>query len=454
MSATCLVAVTERLQCWTNESGEFGMVRAAMDLLGVALMMFAIATLGTAAVAGTPTTLGSMRFEAPDAGAGWTTKPVNGGILFQKEFPLNGETRRKSAAIIQVLGPFAGSPAALDKGFEQVAAGVEGLAKERPYRKSEGLTANGHRIRSEYRCCARVKGLSVDQHTVGIASLRSQVVLALVGLDLRDEARESADADFAALVRSVAIEPEDKPFELVPRPDDGGLTGVYTHLDTGLRPNAFGGLDYYSDSTITVFDPSGFYSTELPENGDVAAHCRNTPTDCGLYALKGGGLFNSASEIEMRAVSDDFGTLESETKPFAKQGDGLEIDGGSYIAVPAVAAGTPFEGTWRYFFAAVGSTASSSTSVSSERLLTLRRDGTFERTGWSGASGTNDSGSGTVGFTTSGSRPSMSGHYKVEGYALELAGDDGKTERLSIFAPEEESDKLLVIGGANYLKQE
>lgn len=430
------------------------MLRHSAVRLGFALAALAGSTLAGQAVAGTPTTLGGMRFEAPDAGAGWVAKPVRGGMLYQKEFVPTEENRRKAGAIIQILGPFAGTPATLDRGFETVATGVKGMEKERPYLKSEGLTTNGHRIRADYRCCAEMKGLSVGQRTVGIASTKAQVVLALVGLELHDEAKKNADADFEALVRSLALEPADKPFGLLPRAGDGGLDGVYTHLDTGVTPNAFGGMDFTSKSEITVFDPSGLYSTELPENGDVPAHCRATPTDCGLYALRGGGFFGGAKEIEMREVGDALGTIETETKPFARTSDGFDIDGGVYNAVPPVAAGTPFEGSWRSFYASSGTTAFSSGGVSSERILTLSRDGTFQRTGWSGASGTNDAGGATVGFTTSGKRPATSGRYKVEGYALELAGDDGRTERLSIFAPDKGSDKLLVIGSSNYLKQE
>ena len=127
-----------------------------------------------------------MRFEAPDAAAGWVAKPVKGGILYQKAFAPTPENRRKGGAIIQVLGPFAGTPATLDQGFETVATGIKGMADERPYGKSEGTTTNGHRIRTEYRCCAEMKELSVGQRTVGIASARAEVVLALVELELHD----------------------------------------------------------------------------------------------------------------------------------------------------------------------------------------------------------------------------------------------------------------------------
>lgn len=417
-------------------------------------MLLCLGLLAGPTLAGSPTTLGTMRFEAPDAGSGWSAKPVDNGLFLQKQY--QSDKGGRSGAIIQVLGPFPGNASSLDASFQRATGGVKELGEERPMAKSEGTTSNGHRIRTDYRCCASMKGLILGQRTIGIASERQTVVLALLGMDLRDEAQDSAEADFLALVRSLRLEPDDEDFALKPRPGDGGLDGVFTHLDTGIRPNAFGGTDFYSESEITVFDPSGLFSTTIPEGGDIAAHCRTKPKDCGLYALKGGGLLSGANEIEIRSVADDFGVIETETKPFERKGAALEIDEGAYEPVPAFGGGTRFSGTWRFFEASLGSTATSSTSIASERLLTFAPDGTFRREGWSGASGTSDTGTGNVGFAT-GSRPSpaASGRYEVEGYRLDLIGSDGRTERFSIFAPPDEgSDKLLVIDGSNYLRQE
>ncbi|MET0208469.1 MAG: hypothetical protein ABW220_05475, partial [Burkholderiaceae bacterium] len=164
--------------------------------------------------------------------------------------------------------------------------------------------------------------------------------------------------------------------------------------------------------------------------------------------------FGGATKIEMRAVADGFGTIEVETKPFARKGDDLLIDEGDYRLLKPFPAGTTLNGTWRYFFASSGTTALSSGSVSSERILTLASDGTFRRTGWSGASVTSDAGGGTTGLTTGSARPAASGRYKISGHMMTLTGDDGRTEQLSVFAPDRGSDKLLVIDGSNYLKRE
>jgi hypothetical protein len=431
--------------------GRPGRLHRAGVSLGACLAMIALTT--TAAL-GAPMTLGSMTFEAPDGAAGWKASPVKGGVVFQKEVRPKDGRGRKAAAIIQVLGPFAGSPATLDKGFETFVGLVKGMASERPMIKRDGRTSNGHRIRTDYRCCTDLKGLSAGQWTVGISSEKHQVAMALLGLELRGDAQDEVEAEFEAMVRSVVLEPTDKPFGVAPSTGDGGLHGVYTHLATGVRPNAFGGTDFYSDSEITVFDRSGLYATEIPKGGDLAAHCRATPTDCGLYKLTGGGLFGGATQIEMRAVSDGFGTIEAETKPFARKGDDLSIDDGDYRLLKPFPAGTTFNGSWRYFFASSGTTAFSSGSVSGERILKLSPDGTFRRTGWSGASMTNDASGGTTGLTTGSRRPAASGRYEVSGHVMTLTGDDGRTERLSLVAPDRGSDKLLVIDGSNYLKQE
>ncbi len=398
--------------------------------------------------------IGSMSFDLPEASAGWKPQRLKDGFILQKDFPKTEENRRKGAALIQVVGPVSGAPGSFDASFDKVVCLIKGMPAEDITTKADGTTINGHRIRQEYRCCGRLDEVSAGQRVVGVASQGKQVFFVLLDIQLRGEAQKSAEADFAALVRSLKLEPGDQPFELVPRQGDGGLDGVYTHLATGVTPNAFGGMDFYSDSEVTLFDPSGLFATELPANGDVASHCRLKPQDCGLYSLKGGGLLSGSSEIEMRTVEDEFGTLAAETKPFEQSGEDLTIGEAGYKRVPPFPEGTTFEGRWRSFFASSGTTATSSESVSSERVLTFGRDGTFRRTGSSGATSSSEIGGSRVGFASGGARPASSGRYRVEGYTLELVGDDGTTEQHSIFAPDTETDGLLVIDGSNYLKQD
>lgn len=165
------------------------------------------------------------------------------------------------------------------------------MAKEDILVEHYGVTVNGYDIRVEERCCVHQKNVSISQIVVGIAGDKQQAYLQFVLLNVNGDRSRSAEADFATLVRSVKLDPSDKDFDLVPASGDGGLDGVFTHLDTGLRPNVFGGMDFYSDSTITTFDPKGLFSTELPKGGrSITGHCKETPTDCGLYKLTGGGF--------------------------------------------------------------------------------------------------------------------------------------------------------------------
>ncbi|MGO8205247.1 hypothetical protein ACC735_39395, partial [Rhizobium ruizarguesonis] len=65
-------------------------------------------------------------------------------------------------------------------------------------------------------------------------------------------------------------------------------------MSGSVATNVFGGMDFYSDSTITTFDPKGLFRTELPKGGrSITEHCKETPNDCGLYKLTGGGFFSS-----------------------------------------------------------------------------------------------------------------------------------------------------------------
>lgn len=110
----------------------------------------------------------------------------------------------------------------------------------------------------------------------------------------------------------------------------------------------------------------------------------------------------------MRSVTSAYGTIEVETKPFSKKGDDLVIDADDYRAVPPFEDGATLDGEWVYNFASSGMTATSSGSVATSHTLTLRKNGTFERTRWSGASMTREVGGSRTGVTTSGDRPGSS----------------------------------------------
>ncbi|PDT11365.1 hypothetical protein [Rhizobium sp. M1] len=424
-------------------------IKSILELVVVLLCLFSCPQAFAA-----PADIGGLTVTLPDAASGWRKAGKGDLFMLQKDFADTGDDKRGSA-LIQISKPLAGGRNSLPAGVKTFVATLPDMAKEDILIKYYGVTINGHDIRVEERCCVQQKNVSISQIVVGIANDERQAYLQLVLLNLGGDRSQSAEAAFEALVRSVKLDPSDKDFDLIPASDDGGLDGVFTHLDTGVRPNLFGGVDFYSDSEITMFDPKGLFSTELPKGGrSMTEHCTENPSDCGLYKLTGGGFFSSAGSIETRSVTSAYGTIEIETKPFSKKGDDLVIDEDEYRAVPPFEDGATLDGEWVYNFASSGMTATSSGSVASSNTLTLRNNGTFERCRWSGASMTNEIGESRTGVTASGDRPGSSGRYRLSGYRLDLTDATGKTESLSIFEPDKGSDGLLVINGNNYLKDD
>ncbi|WP_027686428.1 hypothetical protein [Rhizobium leguminosarum] len=421
---------------------------------GVGFILVLVALLFSPQSFAAPADVGGLTVTLPDPASGWRKAGKGNLFMLQKDFP-ETEDGKRGSALIQITKPLPAARNSLQAGMETFVATLPDMAKEDILIKHYGVTVNGYDIRVEERCCVHQKNVSISQIVVGIAGDKRQAFLQLVLLNVNGDRSSSAEADFAALIRSVKLDPSDKDFDLVPMSGDGGLEGVFTHLDTGIRPNVFGGMDFYSDSTISMFDPNGLFSTELPKGGrSITEHCKETPTDCGLYKLAGGGFFSSAGAIEMRSVTSAYGTIEIETKTFSKKGEDLVIADADYRVVPPFKEGTTLDGEWVSTFASSGMTATSSGSVASSHTLTLHRNGTFERTGWSGASMTNEIGGSQSGVTTSGNRPKTSGRYQLSGYRLDLTDASGKTETMSIFEPDRGSDGLLVIDGSNYLKDD
>ncbi|ANL44267.1 hypothetical protein [Rhizobium phaseoli] len=427
-------------------------IRGVKSVLELLVVLFCLLSCPQALAASAD--IGGLTVTLPDAASGWRKAGKGDLFMLQKDFPETEDDKRGSA-LIQISKPLSGGRNSLPAGVKSFVASLPEMAKEDILIKHYGVTINGHDIRVEERCCVQQENVSISQIVVGVANDKRQAYLQLVLLNLKGDRSQSAEADFEALVRSVKLDPSDKDFDLVPASDDGGLDGVFTHLDTGVRPNVFGGVDFYSDSEITMFEPKGLFSTKLPKGGrSIVEHCRENPSDCGLYKLTGGGLFSSAGSIEMRSLTSAYGTIEIETKPLSKKGDDLVIDGDDYRAVPPFRDGATLDGAWVYTFASSGMTATSSGSVAASNRLTLHKNGTFERSRWSGASMTNEIGGSQSGMTASGDRPGSSGRYRLCGYRLDLTDATGKTESLSIFEPDKSSDGLLVINGNNYLKDD
>ncbi|KKB79767.1 hypothetical protein VW35_04465 [Devosia soli] len=389
-------------------------------------------------------TLGGAVFDVPD---GWEKQDDAEGILLVRSFPETEDTEQ-AAAMIQLLN-IKGAPASLDANIAEMVSWVDGMYEEDPMVDSAGTTLHGHSIKVEYRCCSYSSDVPMGQTIAGVAAENEQLLAGLIFVNTSSDHQDEADEAFEALVRSVRFK-GDSAEGMKPQAGDGGLDGVFTHLDTGLMPNAFGGLDFNSESEIMVFDPDGLFSSAIPAGGDMETHCAANPTDCGTYKVSGGGWFGGARQIEMRSMVDGYGVIETETLPLEKSGNDLKIDGGDYFRLPPFDNGTTFDGTWTYTWASSGMTATSSGGVAVERTLVFKPDGTFTRRGWSGGSSSGDMG----GVTVSSKRAGSSGTYEVSGYQLVLTARNGTSETLSIFAPDRDDTDLLVIDGANYLKQD
>ncbi|HEY8576729.1 MAG TPA: hypothetical protein VIL88_10360 [Devosia sp.] len=387
-----------------------------------------------------------------DVPRGWKVERGEAGsLLLQQEFPETDDEER-GAALIQLVAPRAVEGTLL-QGVATMVGAIPELAEEDTTTEGEGVTSNGYDMVVQYRCCGRVQDIQASLTTVAVGDSGKQAFLQLLTMNLHDEREDEVDAEFAKMVRTMRLKEEDAPFAVASREGDGGLEGAYTFLRTGLMPNVFGGMDFTADSEVVVFDPSGLFSDTIPA-GDMSDFCAEHPEDCGTYRVSGGGFWGGQRQIELRRVADAFGRFEVETMPLEIGKDSLTIGEDVHAKVPPFPADTKFDGEWRYFFASSGMSASGSGSIAVERFLRLRPDGTYQRDGFVGASSSMDTGGGTNGVTTSNQRPSTAGRYRVEGYKLILAGDDGSEEVMSIFAPDKGSDELLVIDGSNYLKQD
>lgn len=424
-------------------------VRALVPAL---LLLLGLSPAPVMAQAGAPPgaeqVLGGARFAVPP---GWAGTAQNGVWQGRRDFA--GERGRRGAALLQVARPVPRAVAAPDAVFARFAATVPELATTRPTTKGEGVTVNGHPIRYDSRCCGRRNDVSIATDTVAIDDGAETHVLTMISLGLRRDDARAARAEFDAIVRSYRPRPQDRAFALEPPPGAGGLDGVFSHMNSGVRPNVFGGVDFVADMEVLVFDRGGLFARSIPAGGQgLAAHCRATPTDCGTYSLSGGG---GAERIVLRRAGSRYGILDTETEPLRRDSAGLRIGDTLHERVPPLPANTRFDGTWRSFSASSGSTAFSSGSVSSERLLELSPDGRFRRSGFSGVSSTNSAGGGTTGVTAARRRPAESGRYEAQGYRLVLRGDDGTEQALSLFRPGgQDGDKLLVIDGDNYLRRD
>ena len=415
-----------------------------LRLLPIALVLVFAAVLPARAE---DTALGGMSFLLPAEGTGWMRTAGDAtGLALRKDLPPLATGRGGGSALIMIRAPHALGSASFAEAFAGFTR-LDALPDGRPLLTRSGITVNGHTIAWVQRCCRARNGVYADAHFIGIDSPRGSVFAMLLMIGTRRESAASLKADFAALVRSLRPARDDRGLDFTPAPGDAGLEGAYTSLETGLRPNSFGGVDFFADNNVLLFGRGGVFARAVPPGGrNLADFCRERPSDCGFYRLSHGVII-------MDDVQNEYGMLKREEKPLARGAADLSIGEQRWRRVVPFPAGTRLDGSWRYLLASSGQGASSSGGVTVERVLTLTSDNRFSRTGFTGFSGSTEADGARTSIVTGSRRPVTSGTYRLDGLLLHLAGEDGRTETLSVFRPAPGSDGLLVVDGDNYLRR-
>ena len=399
---------------------------------GIVLACAALA--GAPARAATPDQAGST-LDLPD---GWTRKDQAGGVLLLK--PYKRDDGQPGSAIILIATPLPGRLAA---SWPNSVAAQKLLAAEKPLQHGEDGRWDGGAIRWEVRCC-RINDHKFESVHAGVEEAGVAHLFLLLLVEADKDTERAAEATLQALVRSVRATGR-PPLGPVPPSGAGGLAGLHTNLRTQLMPNAFGGMDFSVELDTMTFDPGGLFMRDVANGGSVAARCAKDLRGCGVYLVRG-------DRIELAEQDDAYGRVALSRVPFARKPDGaLQIDGNEWDDRPPFPPGSHLDGTWRYQWASSGSMAFSSGSVSVERTLTFTPDGRFRRTGYSGYSGTFETGDTHTGVVAAAPKPADGGSYTLDGYRLVLKADTGETQAMSVFRADP-GDGMLVIGGSNYVK--
>ena len=369
---------------------------------------------------------------------GWTRKDQLGGVLLSR--PYKRSDGQPGSATILIATPL---PGRLSTSWPKFVAAQKLLAAEKPLQHGEGGRWDGGAIRWEMRCC-RINDHRFESIHAGVEEAGTSHLFLLFLVEADEDTERAAETTFQALVRSVRAAGK-PPLGPVPPAGGGGLDGLHTNLRTQLMPNAFGGMDFSVELDTLTFDPAGLFMRAVPADGGVAARCAKDPRGCGVYLVRG-------DHIELAEQDDAYGRVALSRVPFSLGKEGtFKIDGVDWLYRPPFPPGSRLDGTWRHFWASSGSMASSSGSASIERTLALAPDGRFRRTGYSGYSGSFETGGTHTGVVAAGPKPADEGTYTLDGYRLVLKADAGGTQAMSVFRADP-GDGMLVIDGANYTK--
>lgn len=271
-------------------------------------------------------------------------------------------------------------------------------------------------------------GRLVDGHTLVPLRFVGEATGAVVGWNSEQQTISIYSEEFTKLSGLSKAAAQDEANKGVPAVAQGALRGFYANWQmdlSGIRQCSSLCWDYY------YFINDNQVATGLPDGGLDALDC--TKDKCLTYEIKGNQLVLSNGKTYSFKVNSD---------------TELEISGDKYTKyLPA--SRMKLEGKYvstSYSASPVGS------GLASSLTYTFKKDGTFfdnKFTGYTTDGSASGDNSGVS--TTTRSESKASGTYTIVNYTLLLKYHDGTTKQYMFFLPEQPSDKMLRIGGRDFL---
>jgi hypothetical protein len=201
----------------------------------------------------------------------------------------------------------------------------------------------------------------------------------------------------------------------------GARSGLFlgSRVENALNP--LGGMDLKAVREYLVLLPTGQAFQALPQGGhvldmDFAAECTRLPNACGTYQIHGNTI-----DFTWR---EEYGIVTHQTSQLKSNSSGnvsVESFKGTSAVEMKPVRDCRISGRYTSTFAQVGSTAFQSTSVVSQTFIAFSPDGSYQKSGFSGASFSGTGASGTV----NSHKGIQSGRYTFDGYALTLTPSEG-----------------------------
>lgn len=210
-----------------------------------------------------------------------------------------------------------------------------------------------------------------------------------------------------------------------PSAGDGGggqIEGVYHHPDWRYMFN-MGSRDFGSDYIL-------FKNGDAWRDPKLPPEAINVARDKAAYAKDWG---------RWRRAGDSF---------FVKMPDMQKEEESQMIPYGPAQRGEQVEGSWHAGMSSVSTAGGQTTTGAVGNILTLHRNGRFERSGYAGASFANSGAAGTYQKSSG----MGSGTYRIEGFMLEMSYADGRVERdLFYWAGGKNKYDMVMLNGTQYL---